>query len=65
VHVLSFAQGHDAFNAAFFGKNLPNTLSHEALVMILIATPIISFLAGLVPAVKACRLKPSEILRAE
>ncbi len=65
VHVLSLAQGHDAFNAAFFGKTLPNTLSHDALIMILIATPIISFLAGLVPAVKACRLKPSEILRAE
>ena len=65
VQVLSFVQGHDAFNAAFFGKNLPNTLSHQALVMILIATPIISFLAGLVPAIKACRLKPSEILRSE
>jgi lipoprotein-releasing system permease protein len=65
VQVLSFIQGHEAFNAAFFGKNLPNELSHQALTMILIATPIISFLAGLVPAIKACRLKPSEILRAE
>ena len=65
VSILSFVQGHDAFNAAFFGKNLPNELSRQALTMILIATPIISFLAGLVPAIKACRLKPSEILRAE
>jgi lipoprotein-releasing system permease protein len=65
VHLLSFLQGHDAFNAAFYGKSLPNTLSHEALVFVLVATPLISLLAGLVPAWKAARLKPSEILRAE
>jgi len=32
---------------------------------ILIATPLISLIAGLVPAIKACRLRPSEILRSE
>jgi lipoprotein-releasing system permease protein len=65
VHFLSFLQGHDAFNAAFYGSSLPNHLSHEALYFVLIATPIISLLAGLVPAIKACRLRPSEILRSE
>lgn len=65
VHFLSFLQGHDAFNAAFYGSALPNHLSHGALFFVLIATPLISLLAGLVPAIKACRLRPSEILRSE
>ncbi|MCB1107256.1 MAG: ABC transporter permease [Chlamydiia bacterium] len=65
VNFLSLLQGHEAFNAAFYGKSLPNQLSHHALTFILIATPIISLLAGLVPALKATKLHPSQILRAE
>ncbi len=65
VRMLSFFQGHDAFNTAFFGQSLPNALSEDALTFIVITTPIISLLAGLIPAIKACRLRPSEILRAE
>jgi len=65
VHALSFLQGHDAFNAAFYGKSLPNTLSHNALLFVFIATPVISLLAGVAPALKASRLRPSEILRSE
>ncbi len=65
VNFLSFLQGHDAFNALFYGKSLPNTLSHHALTFILIATPIISLLAGLVPALKAARFAPSTTLRSD
>ncbi|WP_194847450.1 ABC transporter permease [Candidatus Neptunochlamydia vexilliferae] len=65
VSFLSFLQGHDAFNAVFYGKSLPNELSNHALTFILIATPIISLLAGLVPALKATKLAPSQILRSE
>lgn len=65
VSFLSFLQGHEAFNVAFYGKSLPNQLSNHALVFILIATPIISLLAGLVPAIKASKLSPSRILRSE
>lgn len=65
VQLLSWVQGHEAFNAAFYGKSLPGTLSHQALLFVLIATPIISLCAGLVPAIKACRLRPSAILRSE
>lgn len=65
VHFLSMLQGHAAFNSVFYGTALPNTVSHEALYFVLIATPLISLLAGLVPAIKACRLRPSEILRSE
>ncbi|MBS0620465.1 MAG: ABC transporter permease [Verrucomicrobia bacterium] len=62
---LSYFQGHEAFNAAFFGSNLPSTLSQSAFFFILVATPLLSLLAGLIPAVKACFLRPSAILRSE
>lgn len=65
VQLLSYFQGREAFNATFFGKSLPSELSGNALTFILIATPLLSLLAGLVPAIKACRLRPSEILRSE
>ncbi len=60
---LSRLQGHQAFNAAFFGSSLPNNLSSEALLFILIVTPIISLLAGIIPALKAANLNPAKILR--
>jgi lipoprotein-releasing system permease protein len=65
IQLLSYFQGHDTFNPTFFGSSLPDKLSGDAVTFILIATPLISLLAGLVPAIKACRLQPSEILRAE
>lgn len=65
VKLLSALQGHEAFNALFFGRSLPNEISREALYFVLITTPIISLLAGLIPAIKACRLRPSQILRSE
>lgn len=65
AQLLSFFQGHDAFNTTFFGKNLPDALSSNAVLFILIATPLLSLLAGFIPALKACRLRPSEILRSE
>ncbi len=65
VHLLSLVQGHDAFNATFFGNGLPNQLSHRAVIFVLVATPLLSLCAGLVPAIKACRLRPSATLRSE
>lgn len=65
VDLLSAMQGHNAFNAAFYGDSLPNQMSAGALKMVWMATSFISLLAGLVPAIKASRLKPAAILRAE
>ncbi len=65
VGVLSFLQGHEAFSAAFYGKSLPNQLSGDAVTFVLVVTPLIALCAGLVPAIKACRLRPSAILRSE
>lgn len=62
---LSFIQGHDAFNPIFFGDSLPNELSLRALSFALGATVVISLIAGLIPAIKASRIRPSSILRSE
>lgn len=65
VALLSALQGHAAFNPTFFGQTLPNQLSLDALLFVLIATPILSLAAGLIPALKASRIRPSTVLRAE
>jgi lipoprotein-releasing system permease protein len=58
-------QGHDLFNPTFYGDTLPTTLSTEALALVILATACISLLAGIVPAIKACLIRPSAILRSE
>lgn len=65
VSFLSAVQGRAAFNPAFFGQNLPNELQPNALLFVLIATPLLSLAAGLIPALKASRIKPSAALRSE
>jgi lipoprotein-releasing system permease protein len=61
---MSYLQGHDVFSRSFYGQVVPHELSLEALGFVLLATGLISLLAGIVPAVKACLLRPSHILRA-
>lgn len=63
IGFISRVQGYDMFNSAFYGEALPQELSYEALLFVSIATVAISLLAGIVPAVKACLLRPSTILR--
>ncbi len=65
VHILNMLEGQQAFNAVFYGTSLPNALSKSSFIFILVTTPIVSMLAGLIPAFKACRLKPSAILRSD
>jgi lipoprotein-releasing system permease protein len=61
VSFLNLIQGREVFNPSFFGDKLPNSFSMESLIFILIITPIISLLAGLIPAIKAMKLNPSKI----
>jgi lipoprotein-releasing system permease protein len=63
VGFLSFLQGQEMFSAVFFGSELPHTLSFSALGFVLIVTPLLSLIAGLIPAYKACRVSPSIVLR--
>ena len=65
IDLISRLQGFDAFNPVFFGDKLPNEVSLQALTFVLIATALISLIAGIVPAVKACLVRPSVILRSE
>ncbi len=63
VHFLSFLQGQEAFNTLIYGTSLPSQLSDRALIFTLITTPVISLFAGLIPAIKACKVHPSKMLR--
>src|SRR5690606_25332283 len=65
VSFLNLLEGQEAFNPAFYGKSLPKELSPSALTFILFVTTLLSLIAGLIPAIKACRLQPSAILRSE
>ncbi|HEY4832007.1 MAG TPA: FtsX-like permease family protein [Waddliaceae bacterium] len=65
IGFISKMQGFDVFNPMFYGESLPNEVSVEALTFVLSATVATSLIAGIVPAVKACLLHPSQILRLE
>ncbi len=65
IALMSALQGFDAFNETFYGDVIPNALSGEALLFVLIATSALSLVAGLIPALKAALLKPASVLRSE
>lgn len=65
VDLISWFQGYEMFNPMFYGDTLPSTISLEAFMFVIAMTGIISLLAGVIPAVKACLLKPSATLRSE
>ncbi len=65
VGFLSAMQGRAALNPLFFGKELPSQMSVEALTFVLIATPLLSLLAALIPAWKASRIHIATALRSE
>lgn len=63
IELLSRLQGYEMFNASIYGQMASHELSYEALFFVLAVTGALSLLAGVVPAMKACLLKPSQILR--
>lgn len=65
INLISWIQGYEMFNPLFYGDTLPSTISVEAFLFVVATTAGISLLAGIVPAVKACLLKPSATLRSE
>lgn len=65
VEFLSFLQGQALFHEAFYGTHLPTTLSSQALIFLLCTAPLLSLLAGLIPALKTTKMNPSEILRSQ
>jgi lipoprotein-releasing system permease protein len=65
VGLLERLQGYEIFNPTFYGNTMPNEVSWEGLIFVLLTTTLISVLAGIVPAVKASLLRPASILRSE
>ncbi len=62
LSLLSLFQGHTTLNPLFFGPR-PQTLSQDALRFVMMATPLLALIAGVIPAIKASRLQPSTLLR--
>lgn len=65
VSLLSAMQGRAALNPLFFGGQLSRELSSEATYFVLLATPILSLIAALIPAIRASQIRSSVILRSE
>lgn len=65
VQFLSLLQGQALFHEAFYGTCLPTSISSEALLFLLITAPLLSLLAGLVPALKTTKMNPADILRSQ
>jgi lipoprotein-releasing system permease protein len=65
VNFISRIQGYDMLNPVFYGDTLPTSISLEAFLFVLVSTVLISLVSGLVPAIKACLMRPSAILKAE
>jgi lipoprotein-releasing system permease protein len=65
VAFISKVQGYELFNAHFYGTRLPTDLSVDALFFVIVATAIISLLSGLIPAIKAACVKPSDALKSD
>lgn len=65
INFISWIQGYEMFNPMFYGENLPTDLSFETLTFVIGMTGAISLIAGIIPAIKACLLKPAAILKAE
>jgi lipoprotein-releasing system permease protein len=63
VALLSWFQGHPAFQSAFYGAGLPSTIDSEALTLVLCTTALLSLIAALIPAYRASRLSPAQLLR--
>lgn len=65
IDFIGRIQGYQMFNPIFYGNILPNKMSPEAVLFVILTTTFVSLLAGMIPAIKASWLKPSIILRAE
>lgn len=61
--LLSYWHGNEVMNRALYGDALPHEMSWEALLFVCAATALLSLLAAIVPAIKACCFRPAEILR--
>lgn len=65
VGLIGSLQGHELLNPIFYGEQLPTQVSGDALLFVLVSTALVSTIAGVFPAIKACVMQPSQLLRTE
>lgn len=63
VGILSALQGRQLLHPQFYGNQLPDQLTYQAVAFTLAITAILSAFAALVPAIHAARLHPSRLLK--
>lgn len=61
--ILSKIQGHDIFNTLFYGSSLPSDISTKGLLFTIFLTIIVSITSALIPALRAAKIKPVDILK--
>jgi ABC-type lipoprotein release transport system permease subunit len=62
VNKILFLKGHPAIKALNIESGNP-LISYEILAIVLIITPLLAMFAGMIPARKALKIQPIEILK--
>lgn len=62
---LGSLQGFEVLSSAFYANSLPTTVSVQAMLFVISLSGIASCIAGIIPAISACRINSSEALRNE
>jgi lipoprotein-releasing system permease protein len=65
VQLFGFLQQNPAFDSELYGSSAIGHLSTSAFLYVLFLTPILSLLASFVPAYRASKINPCDILRSE
>jgi lipoprotein-releasing system permease protein len=65
LHCISSIFGSETFSIKLLSSTLPKKFSLCAIWPVFVMTPILSVLAAIIPAYKACKIEPSSILRSE
>lgn len=65
IAILSYLQGQAVFSEMFYGKTVATGISYHAFILALITTPLLSLIAGAIPAFLAAKVNPSQTLKAE
>ncbi|NGX31094.1 MAG: Lipoprotein-releasing system transmembrane protein LolE [Chlamydiae bacterium] len=65
IHFFGFLQQNPAFDSELYGAASLTNLSQMALLYVLVLTPVLSLIASFIPAYKASKINPCDILRSE
>lgn len=62
---LSYLQGREAFNTAFFGESLPQECHVPFVIALAIGTVCLAIISGIIPAKQIAKMSVSDILKSD